>query len=48
MISLADYLTEFPEESDGPFQSLKTAQPAPQKKKPSFEHLTLVADGPPV
>ncbi|NDW04884.1 hypothetical protein [Jiella pacifica] len=47
MISLADYLTEFPEESDRPFQSLKTAKPAAQKK-PSFEHLTLVADGLPV
>lgn len=47
MISLADYLTEFPEESDRPFQSLKTAKPTPQKK-PSFEHLTLVADGLPV
>ena len=47
MISLADYLTEFPEETDKPFQSLKTAKPAPQKK-PSFEHLTLVADGLPV
>ena len=47
MISLADYLTEFPEESDRPFQSLKTTKPTPQKK-PSFAHLTLVADGLPV
>ncbi|MAU96854.1 MAG: hypothetical protein CMP81_13355 [Fulvimarina sp.] len=44
MISLADYLTEFPEESDRPFQSLKAARPKPEKK-PSFEHLTLVSDG---
>ncbi|MBO0661248.1 hypothetical protein LQ948_01565 [Jiella sp. MQZ9-1] len=45
MISLAQYLTEFPEESDRPFQSLKAAKPKPEKK-PSFEHLTLVSDAP--
>lgn len=47
MISLADYLTEFPEESDRPFQSLAAPKPKPQKK-PQFEHLTLVSDGLPV
>ncbi|MBO0903579.1 hypothetical protein [Jiella sonneratiae] len=43
MISLADYLTEFPEAGDEHFQSLTPAKPKPQKK-PSFEHLTLVSD----
>ncbi|MBP0616639.1 hypothetical protein [Jiella mangrovi] len=46
MISLADYLTEFPEEDGRPFQSLAGETPKPKKpKKPSFEHLTLVSDG---
>ena len=46
MISLADYLTEFPEESGKPFKGLAAAKPKAQNK-PHFEHLTLVSAGVP-
>ncbi|MCQ0988154.1 hypothetical protein [Jiella marina] len=41
MMSLAEYLTEFPEENGKPFQNLKA--PKPKREKPTFEHLTLVS-----